>query len=157
MLGSARRMGRLASDDLDLDFGSAATTMSEAPEYHARGVGWSSRQLLSNTSAMVQLLTLLTLGGVPMASANVADSRRHVWAGSMIASSAFLIPNVGGSENERRKVSMLFTRRFATKLLGRAGNTCTRWALIGGKHRKKGESVRAVLSDSAEPGGVDIT
>jgi hypothetical protein len=56
VLGSARRMGRFANDDLDLDFGSAATIMSEAPENHTRGVGWSSRQLLSNISAMVQLM-----------------------------------------------------------------------------------------------------
>jgi hypothetical protein len=122
MLDSAWRMGRLASDDLDLDFGSAATTMSEAPENHTRGVGWSSRQLLSNISAMVQLI--FRLGGVPTGSANVWDSTRHVWVGSILP--AFLIPNVGESENERRNVSMLSTRRFATKLRGRAGSTCTR-------------------------------
>jgi hypothetical protein len=146
--GSTDPMGRFTSDDFDC--GSAATTMSEAPENHARGVGWSSRQLLSNISAMVQLM--LRLGGVPTGSANVADSRRHWWACSM--TSAFFVPNVDGNENERRKVSMLSTRRFATKLRGRAGNTCTRWALIG-EPCKKAESVWRVFSDSTEPEGVD--
>src|SRR6266403_3560131 len=113
-------MGRFASDDFDL--GSAETTMSEAPENHTRGVGWSSRQLLSNISAIVQLM--FRLGGVPTGSASVGDSMRYVLAGSIPP--PFLIPNVGGNENERRNVSMLSMRRFATKLRGRAGSTCTR-------------------------------
>lgn len=128
--------------------GSAATTMSEAPENHTRGVGWSSRQLLSNISAIVQLM--LRLGGVPTGSANAADSRRHWWADSIAPPSP--VPNLGGNENERRNVSMLSTRRFGTKLRGRAGSTCTRWALSG-KPCKGGVSV---LSDSTEPGGVEI-
>ncbi len=100
---------------------------------------------------MVQFI--FRLGGVPIGSEKVDDSTRHVFAGSIPP--PFFIPNVGGDENERRNVSMLSTRRFATKLRGRAGSTCTRCALVIGEPCDAGESERTVLSDSVEPGGVD--
>ena len=106
--------------------GSAATTISEAPENHIRGTGTSSRQPLSKISATVQLIP--RLGGVPTGSANAVVSRRDTRAGSN--ESAFFCSDDNGNEKERRKVSMLSKRRFATEFRGRGGSRCTRWALV---------------------------
>jgi hypothetical protein len=128
------------------DCGSAATTMSEAPEKYTRGICRSSRQPLSNMSATVQFM--LRLGGVPTGSANAVVSRRHARAGSI--ESAPFSSNDGGNEYERRNVSMLSKRRFATELRGRGGSRCTRWALIGGVC----DPVDRLLSVSSESWGV---
>jgi len=106
--------------------GGAATTMSAAPESQARGVASSSRQPLNRKSATVQLM--FRLGGVPMGSANAADSRRHARAGS--GPSMLLISKAGGNEKDKRKDSRLCTTRLATELRGRSGSRCTRRGLI---------------------------
>jgi hypothetical protein len=106
--------------------GGAATTMSAAPESQARGVISSSRQPLNTMSATVQLMS--RLGGVPMGSANAADSRRHARAGS--GPSVCLISKVGGNEKDKRKDSRLCTTRLETELRGRGGSRCTRRGLI---------------------------
>ena len=126
--------------------GSADTTISEAPDNHTRGTGTSSRQLLSNISATVQLMP--KLGGVPTGSANADVSRRDARAGSI--ESAFLCSDDSGNENERRNVSMLSRRRFATEFRGRGGSRCTRWALVSGTC----EQEHKLLSESSEPRGV---
>jgi len=128
--------------------GSAVTTMSEAPENHARNVGGSSRQPLSKTSATVQFNP--RQGGVATASVSAVDSRKYGHAGSV--TSAFFVSQVGGDEKERRKVSMLAKRWFAAVLRKRGGNRCTRCALIGGA-RGNCETVARVFSESVEPGG----
>jgi len=132
------------------DGGNAETTISEAPESHTRGVGSSSRQPLSNMSATVQLT--LRLGGVPTGSANAADSRRQARAGS-IAELASRFSSEGGNEKERRNVSMLSKRRFATELRGRRGSRCTRCALLGGALGRV-EPVNRLSIESSEPKGV---
>jgi hypothetical protein len=73
---------------------------------------------------------MLRLGGVPTGSANAVVSRRDARAGSN--ESAFLCSDDSGNEKERRKVSMLSRRRFATEFRGRGGSRCTRWALVSG-------------------------
>lgn len=108
--------------------GGAATTMSAAPESQARGVSSSSRHPLNRISPTVQLM--FRLGGVPMGSANAADSRRHARAGS--GPSVPLASKVGGNEKERRKDSMLCTTRLAAELRGRGGRRCTRRGLAWG-------------------------
>lgn len=106
--------------------GGAATTMSAAPESQARGINSSSRQPLNRTSATVQFMS--RLGGVPMGSANAADSRRHARGGS--DPSVLLISKAGGNEKDKRKDSMLCKTRLATELRGRGGSRCTRRGLI---------------------------
>jgi len=132
------------------DGGNAETTISEAPESHARGIGSSSRQPLSNMSATVQLT--LRLGGVPTGSANAVDSRRQARAGSIVEL-ASRFSSEGGNEKERRKVSMLSKRRFATELRGRRGSRCTRCALLGGVLGSV-EPVNRESIESSEPKGV---
>ena len=132
------------------DGGNAETTISEAPESHTRGVGSSSRQPLSNMSATVQWT--LRLGGVPTGSANAADSRRQARAGSIVEP-ASRCSSEGGNEKERRKVSMLSKRRFATELRGRRGSRCTRCALLGGVLGRV-EPVNRLSIESSEPKGV---
>jgi len=132
------------------DGGNAETTISEAPESHTRGVGSSSRQPLSNMSATVQLTP--RFGGVPTGSANAVDSRRQERAGSIVEL-ASRFSSEGGNEKERRNVSMLSKRRFATELRGRRGSRCTRCALLGGA-LGRAEPVNRLSIESSEPKGV---
>ena len=132
------------------DGGNAATTISAAPESHKRGVGSSSRQPLSNMSATVQLMH--RLGGVPTGSANAVDSRRQARAGSIVELASRL-SDEGGNEKERRKVSMLSKRRFATELRGRRGTRCTRCALLGGTLERV-DPVNRLSIESSEPRAV---
>lgn len=125
--GSRRAIG-YAGGGCCVGDGGEATTMSAAPESQARGVGSSSRQPLNRISATVQLM--FKLGGVPMGSANAADSRRHARAGS--SPSAPLISKAGGNEKDRRNDSMLCKTRLATELRGRGGSRCTRRGLVCG-------------------------
>ena len=134
------------------DGGKAATTISEAPENHTRGIGSLSRHPLSNISATVH--PVLRLGGVATGSTNAFDSTRHARGTS--AETEIPLSKVGGNTNERRNVSMLSRRRFATELRGRGGSRCTRWALMGGA-LEKGEPVSILLNESSEPKGVDVT
>ncbi len=108
--------------------GGEEMTMSAAPESQARGVSSSSRQPLNRISATVQLM--FRLGGVPIGSANAADSRRHARAGS--SPPVLLISKAGGNEKDRRKDSMLCKTRLATELRGRGGSRCTRRGLSCG-------------------------
>lgn len=108
--------------------GDEETTMSAAPDIQARGVDSSSRQPHNRISATVKLM--FRLGGVPMGSANAAESRRDARAGS--SPSMLLISEEGGNEKDRRKDSMPSTTRLATELRGRGGSRCMRRALICG-------------------------
>ena len=145
--GSRRAIGEVDGECCVVG-GGEATTMSAAPESQARGDGSSSRQPLKRTSATVQLM--FRLGGVPMGSANAADSRRHARAGS--SPSVLLISKAGGNEKDKRKDSMLCKTRLATELRGRGGSRCTRRGLIGGLWEKD-VPVTRLLSESPEPRG----